>query len=562
MKIKNKKILSGLALSLSLMLIGSNVNAASSKINVYEYRQAGAFQSILDGSTESNLLEKVGSNYYYKMNGSDVVASKFVGASNSGIRAFGNTLDSTKVKKMANENESSVSCSIDNEITAKNYGVAYIIKRYSNSTKYGQDYYNAEIAINKYLGNPVSGSLNEAQNDLVKTAKEHEAYYNNTITYNDEKKLVITENFTYHETEGIWKSVWVIGKNLSPYSSFDVEVKNTKTGETYPNYGYFVNASAGSSNYQIGICNNNKEKNCTAIRNFKKLPNGEYTITVKTKKNLAYANLYNCGSDYVSVYSENLETNNEYVDTTITATLNVAINGSDNKLGKYELGFVDSVDQNKYIADVKYEIWSSMTSNKCSGDKLFTFTSKDKLYTNEFAVNNYEDTLCVKVLEAPEGYASNGEYALEPPFESSVREVKIALTSVATTGTIKVNIVDKNKKLLSGVKFKICEDKNCNSVKNTATSTNESYIAPNIPFGKYYIVISEAPKGYVVPTTIEEVELSSSNTVVEKNIVIEATTNVPDTLSNISKLFLICGIVGIIAGTYLVYSNAKKQEEV
>ena len=69
MKIKNKKILSCLALSLSLMFIGINVNAASTKINVYEYRQADAFASILQGSTESNLLEKVESNYYYKMNG-------------------------------------------------------------------------------------------------------------------------------------------------------------------------------------------------------------------------------------------------------------------------------------------------------------------------------------------------------------------------------------------------------------------------------------------------------------------------------------------------------------
>ncbi len=129
-------------------------------------------------------------------------------------------------------------------------------------------------------------------------------------------------------------------------------------------------------------------------------------------------------------------------------------------------------------------------------------------------------------------------------------------------GTIKVSIVDKNKKLLTGVKFQICEDRDCNSIKNTATSTNESYIAPNIPFGKYYIVVTEVPKGYVVPTTVEVAELSTSNTVAEKTIVIEATTNVPDTLSNISKLFLICGIVGIIAGTYLVYSNAKKQEEV
>lgn len=129
-------------------------------------------------------------------------------------------------------------------------------------------------------------------------------------------------------------------------------------------------------------------------------------------------------------------------------------------------------------------------------------------------------------------------------------------------GTIKVSVVDKKQNLLTGVKFQICEDRDCNSIKNTATSTNESYIAPNIPFGKYYIVVTEVPKGYVVPTTVEVVELSASNTVAEKTIVIEATTNVPDTLSNISKLFLICGIVGIIAGTYLVYSNAKKQEEV
>lgn len=559
MKIKNAKILSGLALSLSLLFIGGNVSAAPSKIDVFEYREDDGFESILQGATESDLLYKYNTNYYYKINGTNIVASKYIGSSDSGVRAFGNSLDETKVKKLASENEKTVSCSLVSNISSKNYGVAAIIRSYNQTKKTGTDYYNAEIAINSYLGNSTA-TLNDTQKQLVDIAKAHEEYYDNKIKYVDKESLTLENDFTYYETGAMWKSTKIVASNMSPYASFDVEVKNKTTGKTYPGYGYVANTDPNY--YQIGICNNNSSTDCKGISKFEKLPNGEYTVTVKVKKNLHYANLYDCGSDYVSVYSQELEKNNEYSSAVITATLNVAINGSDSKLGRYELGFVDEGEQSKYIAGVKYEIWSEMVHNKCSGDKLFTFTSRDSLYTNEFAVNNYEDTLCVKVLEAPAGYESGGEYALAAPYEDSVRKESIALKSVATTGTIKVNIVDKDKKLLSGVKFKICEDKNCNSVKNTATSTNESYIAPNIPFGKYYIVISEAPKGYVVPTTIEEVELSSSNTVAEKNIVIEATTNVPDTLSNISKLFLICGIVGIIAGTYLVYSNAKKQEEV
>lgn len=559
MKIKNKKKIFGLTLSLSLLFIGSNVSAAPSKIDVLEYRSADGFKSILQGATESDLLYKYNTEYYYKINGTNIVASKYIGSSDSGVRAFGNSLDVTKVKKLASENKATMSCSLVSNISSKNYGVAAIIRSYNQTKKTGTDYYNAEIAINSYLGNSTA-TLNATQKQLVDIAKAHEEYYDNKIKYVDKESLTLENDFTYYETGAMWKSTKIVASNMSPYASFDVEVKNKTTGKTYPGYGYVSNTDPNY--YQIGICNNNSSTDCKGISKFEKLPNGEYTVTVKVKKNLHYANLYDCGSDYVSVYSQELEKNNEYSSAVITATLNVAINGSDSKLGRYELGFVDEEEQSKYIAGVKYEIWSEMVHNKCSGDKLFTFTSRDSLYTNEFAVNNYEDTLCVKVLEAPAGYESGGEYALAAPYEDSVRKESIALKSVATTGTIKVNIVDKDKKLLSGVKFKICEDKNCNSVKNTATSTNESYIAPNIPFGKYYIVISEAPKGYVVPTTIEEVELSSSNTVAEKNIVIEATTNVPDTLSNISKLFLICGIVGIIAGTYLVYSNAKKQEEV
>lgn len=559
MKIKNKKILSGLALSLSLLFIGGNVSAAPSKIDVLEYRNAEGFESILQGATESDLLYKYNTDYYYKINGTNIVASKYIGSSDSGVRAFGNSLDETKVKKLASENKATMSCSLVSNISSKNYGVAAIIRSYEQTSKTGTDYYNAEIAINSYLGNSTA-TLNATQKQLVDTAKAHEEYYDNKIKYVDKESLTLENDFTYYETGAIWKSTKIVASNMSPYASFDVEVKNKTTGKTYPGYGYVANTDPNY--YQIGICNNNSSTDCKGISKFEKLPNGEYTVTVKVKKKLQYANLYDCGSDYVSVYSQELETNNEYSPAVITATLNVAVNGSDSKLGRYELGFVDEGEQSKYIAGVKYEIWSEMVHNKCSGDKLFTFTSRDSLYTNEFAVNNYEDTLCVKVLEAPAGYESGGEYALAAPYEDSVRKESIALKSVATTGTIKVSIVDKDKKLLTGVKFQICEDKDCNSIKNTATSANESYIVPNIPFGKYYIVITEAPKGYVVPTTIEMAELSASKTVVEKTIVIEATTNVPDTLSNISKLFLICGIVGIIAGTYLVYSNAKKQEEV
>lgn len=131
-----------------------------------------------------------------------------------------------------------------------------------------------------------------------------------------------------------------------------------------------------------------------------------------------------------------------------------------------------------------------------------------------------------------------------------------------STGSIKISVVDKDKKLLENVKFKICTDKDCENEKYNVTSTDEAYSVPNVPFDTYYVKIISVPDGYVLPKEEIKLELTAENPNITKTITIEATTKVPDTLSNISKLLILCGIVGIISGTILVYTNAKKQEQV
>lgn len=105
---------------------------------------------------------------------------------------------------------------------------------------------------------------------------------------------------------------------------------------------------------------------------------------------------------------------------------------------------------------------------------------------------------------------------------------------------------------------KVCKTEDCKD--GPLFSGNGTYEKSNISFGTYYLVI-DVPTGYVKKNPVK-FTLSSDNSDYVASIKLDAQTAVPDTLSTASRLILICGIVGIIAGVYLVYNNAKKQEQV
>lgn len=468
MKFKNKKIIIGISLMISLLCFSNTVKAEKT-ITVVEYREKSGFNKYLEKGQES-ALNIIGDNYYYKFNGKDTVSSKCVNScssnDNNPLRFFSVSVDN--VTKAGDDNVNEFTCS--HVPSEDSYAIAQIISDYNVGTATEPAYYFTELAIQKYLGRNSSAQLNDnfgynttnKYYNYIDYAKTIDTLRGKKIKYDGQSELSDV-TLKYDEDGQIWKSEIIEAENLNINPKFTITMTD-ESNKTFNDYVYFTPIKDGElTSYQIGVCNNNSSDSCNKISNFKELPDGKYTITIETRRNLSYAEYYNCtsnGTYYFSGYSSVLvePSADAPADATITAVLTV-------------------------------------------GD-------------------------------------------------------------TTSTGSIKISVVDKDKNLLENVKFKICTDKECENEKYNVTSTDEVYSVPNVPFDTYYVKIISVPDGYVLPKEPIKLELNEEKSNITKTITIDATTKVPDTLSNISKLLILCGIVGIISGTVLVYTNVKKQEQV
>lgn len=227
--------------------------------------------------------------------------------------------------------------------------------------------------------------------------------------------------------------------------------------------------------------------------------------------------------------------------------------------------YSDKVDQSKGTITVDYSVTSD---EKIAGGVFYLYkngVNTDECITNslgECKFSNLEYGQYKVVLhEIPENYKetsqektvsiSQDEPNITVQFKSSLKET-----------LVKFNVVNANKKTehIKGVKL-VVKDSSGQPVWTLTSEGKEMVISDIKEPGTYTVEIEEVPDGYVKgdkPFTLKVVEYQEN----EVTITVTPTTKVPDTFANASKIFIAAGLIGIIAGTYLVYTNAKKREEV
>ena len=231
--------------------------------------------------------------------------------------------------------------------------------------------------------------------------------------------------------------------------------------------------------------------------------------------------------------------------------------GSEEK-GKIAIGFVNSSDFLNLISGVKYSLYDNVN---CSGTAIDTGTSSTSYKSHLF---DAPDTYYIKTTYVPSGYNS---VKCEPiAVGVTSKDYGVILQSITETpeveqGTIKINVVDKETgKALSNVGVQVCKTETCdgNDEKYAFTTASKEL---KVEYGTYYIVVSSVPNGYEKPETIK-ITVDKENPISTTKLEVLKQTEVPNTLSNVSKTFIICGLIGMIAGISLLYFNAKKQEEI
>lgn len=248
---------------------------------------------------------------------------------------------------------------------------------------------------------------------------------------------------------------------------------------------------------------------------------------------------------------------------------------------KVGFGYYNSSNQKIFVEDIKYELHDSDMADGggCVREKALITTndgigvSKTSFQTFTATVKNDKICLVLYPRTVPSGYE-----LIERTYEYDAKSQQIFVElkkldsgsddgsstdkepeqPTVTTGTIKVSFVNKDNKKLTGVKYKLCEDSACKVVY----SSNSSGTHPGLDLNTYYIFVTEVPDGYALPRDVIKITLNKDNTLYDEPIKLDAKISVPNTLLNASKVFTICGLVGMIAGISLLYFNAKKKEHV
>lgn len=227
--------------------------------------------------------------------------------------------------------------------------------------------------------------------------------------------------------------------------------------------------------------------------------------------------------------------------------------------------YSDKVDQSKGTITVDYSVTSD---EKISGGVFYLYkngVNTDECITNslgECKFSNLEFGQYKVVLhKIPDNYEETSQEETVSISQDEPNKTVQFRSSLKET-LVKFNVVNANKKTehIKGVKL-VVKDSSGQPVWTLTSEGKEMVISDIKEPGTYTVEIEEVPDGYVKgdkPFTLKVVEYQEN----EVTITVTPTTKVPDTFANASKIFIAAGLIGIIAGTYLVYTNAKKREEV
>lgn len=211
------------------------------------------------------------------------------------------------------------------------------------------------------------------------------------------------------------------------------------------------------------------------------------------------------------------------------------------------------------------------------GDNSSTFenVAKEGMVITDVTLNK---KICLEETKAPNGYKLNskkfcfkiidtGEIKLDEDYDfvKITKNNPIYVLNVINypvdKSIVKIKKVDsKDKtKVLAGAKLHIIDESGKEVIEPWITTTEE-FVITDLKAGKYYIEELEAPEGYTLNKTKQEFTIESNETRITLEFINEKPVDVPDTLSNISKLIILLAVSGILVGAIMIYKNKFSED--
>jgi len=210
------------------------------------------------------------------------------------------------------------------------------------------------------------------------------------------------------------------------------------------------------------------------------------------------------------------------------------------------------IDTNATIAGAIFVL------KNAEGKEITTWTStKNGHYVSGLPEGEYT----IEELNAPEGY---------------IKSEEVKTVSLVSGKTITVNFYNKKEEINTETKLKISkvngetheklagatlELKNINGeVIKTWVTSEEDYEISNIMPGTYYLSEIKAPEGFVLSTEVMEINIPEDGGTTIVTFYNIPKIEVPNTVSNISKISIILGAIAMTIGGSIVYINLRKEE--
>lgn len=186
------------------------------------------------------------------------------------------------------------------------------------------------------------------------------------------------------------------------------------------------------------------------------------------------------------------------------------------------------------------------------GTEVESWTSDENVHiTKQLENGDY----ILKEIEVPEGYIKNNDdYQFSVTDSNTVDVVKL-LNNMTTVSISKKDIT--NGKEVHGAEL-VLKTAGGDTI-DTWISTNEPHVISKIPVGKYKLIETIAPDGYVLNKAEVEFEVLETGEVQSVTMYNEPKVEVPNTSKNISNIVYIISILLMVIGGGLMLSAFKKK---
>ena len=407
----------------------------------------------------------------------------------------------------------SATCSITSDWDEKiRYGVAAVITEASSdikSTEMTNEYFAAEMAINRFLNNKNEGGSAITGSSLSST------YRNLYIKYLDIANAAY-DSYDSNSSVNIILSESTLSFRLNGnnYESNLVTVSGVDSYDVTTDVGS-VSKSGNSFKIVIPVSSINTSTTVTA--------------TITSSKTLNQARNYDCGEEYQTLTPLTLDI--------VTKSDSKTLSGSITPKAKLEINKVDT--DNKPLSGAKIQVTGPNNYSK-------TFTTNGQLIVLE---NLEFGKYTVTEIEAPTGYV----LAAEKTVTLSATNITSTVTLTDKKNKVTISKLDiTGKKQLPGATLQV-QDESGKTVYEWV-STTTPYVIEGLSSGTYYLIEKKAPTGYVVnqqkirfiitnKTVEEKVEITNKLNVVKisklnstnKQLLSGATLQIEDAEGNIVK---------------------------